>query len=458
MQEKLRLNKDFYADWSFYESSNAQEGTTSLAGVQDFDSGLAVFKSKSSTTIAEIENSRFIALDFKNQEFYRSSGSALLCFIKAASSTDVTIALEFKYFSVYVLENNEHAIKVTIISENDVNFSPQNCGTPVYCAHRKIQTHFKIIGLLDTTPDSGKYTIFKIPGKDNPPRTTSIPTVLTPPATTPSAATTTQTTPFTRWLLQEENNHHQAFGRLFSNNHGTELSVGCNGFIFTDSYRAAAANYGFITRKNALLLHYNKIPVRSCIEQLQDWEQTFRLKYAQVDYSELYSSDKKANMTWFERREDDFFTIWISPREKIDDDVIPVEDEIENAVENELDGMNECFMKQEHPEKRLNNHYSDEKDFLDILNIKLVDVKKLKNEQLQFRSKMIDWRSFHFHRTDVGSPIYCPIGKQGEFRILGLLTGTNKFSKKSRNSRFQYQPACRAVPPSSNKRIRFAED
>jgi len=158
---------------------------------------------------------------------------------------------------------------------------------------------------------------------------------------------------------------------------------------------------------------------------LPDWEQTLRLKYAQVDYSELYSSDKKANMSWFEKRDDDFFTIWISPQEKIDDDVIPVEGEIENAVENELEGMNECFMKQEHPEKRLNNHYLDKKYFLDILNIKLVDVQKLQNEELQFRSKMIDWRSFHFHQTDVGSPIYCPIGKQGEFRIIGLLTDYN---------------------------------
>ena len=248
MQEKLKLNKDFYADWSIYGSSNAKDGTTSLAGVQNFENGLTIFKSKSPTTIAEIENSRFIALDFKNQEFYRSSGAALLCFIKATSSADVTIPLQFKYFSVYVLENNQHVIKVKIISENDVNFSSQNCGTPVYCAHREIQTHFKIIGLLDTTPDSGKYTIFKIPGKDKPPRATSIPTVSTPPATTPTAATTTVTTPFARWLLQEENNHHQAFGRLFSINPGTELSVGCNGFIFTDSYQTAAANYGFITR------------------------------------------------------------------------------------------------------------------------------------------------------------------------------------------------------------------
>ena len=180
--------------------------------------------------------------------------------------------------------------------------------------------------------------------------------------------------------------------------------------------------------------------MRSCIEQLPDWEQTLRLKYAQVDYSELYSSDKKANMTWFEKRMDDFFTIWISPQKKIDDDVIPVEDEIENAVENELDGMNDCFMKQEHPEKRLNNHYQDENDILDILNIKLVDVEKVENEELQFRSKMVDWRSFHFHRTDVGSPIYCPIGKQGEFRILGLLTGRSKlFLTISRNSRLQYR-------------------
>ena len=66
-------------------------------------------------------------------------------------------------------------------------------------------------------------------------------------------------------------------------------------------------------------------------------------------------------MTWFEKRDDDFFTIWISiwisPRQKINSEAIPVKNEIENAVESELDGMNECFMKQEHPEKRefLNN-------------------------------------------------------------------------------------------------------
>jgi hypothetical protein len=256
LEERLKLNQEFYADWSVNESSNSREGTTALAGVQNFDNGLAIFKSKSSKKINEIEQSRFIALDGKNQEFYRSSGAALLCFIKATSSSDVTIPLEFEYFSVYVLENNQHAIKVMIISENHVNFSSQNCGTPVYCPHREIQTHFKIIGLLDTTPDSGKYTIFKIYGRDNPPKTTSIPTLSTPSATTPTATTTTQTTPFTRWLLQEKNNHHQAFGRLFSNDPGSELSVGCNGFIFTDSYQNAAANYGFITRKNryALLL------------------------------------------------------------------------------------------------------------------------------------------------------------------------------------------------------------
>ena len=81
-----------------------------------------------------------------------------------------------------------------------------------------------------------------------------------------------------------------------------------------------------------------------------------QLKKAKVDYSEYYSSAEKAKMTWFEKREDDFFTIWISiwisPRQKINSEAIPVKNEIENAVESKLDGMNECFMKQEHPEKR----------------------------------------------------------------------------------------------------------
>jgi len=47
---------------------------------------------------------------------------------------------------------------------------------------------------------------------------------------------------------------------------------------------------------------------------------------------------------------------------------------------------------------------------------------------------MIDWRLFHFQRHDIGSPIYCPIGEKGQFRILGLLTGKNyDLQKKSKN-------------------------
>ncbi|CBY41361.1 unnamed protein product, partial [Oikopleura dioica] len=212
------------------------------------------------------------------------------------------------------------------------------------------------------------------------------------------------------------NNEHQAFGRLFSGFPGSELSVGCNGFFFTDSFRTAP--YAFITLK-------------SCIEKSSspDLELLLQLKKAKVDYSEYYSSAEKAKMTRFEKREDDFFTIWISiwisPRQKINSEAIPVKNEIENAVESELDGMNECFMKQEHPEKRLYNHYRDNDDFLDILNIKLVDVKNVDNDVLQFRPKMIDWRLFHFQRHDIGSPIYCPIGEKGQFRILGLLTDHN---------------------------------
>jgi len=163
--------------------------------------------------------------------------------------------------------------------------------------------------------------------------------------------------------------------------------------------------------------------VKSCIDKSSspDLELLLQLRNAQVDFSESYSSAKKANVTHLQKT-DDFFTIWITPNEKIDDDVIPKKAEIEFAIESELDGMNNCFMKQEHPEKRLYNHYQDESDHLDILNIKLLDIEEDGNE-LEFRSRMMNWRSFHFHRTDVGSPIYCPIGENGEYRILGLITG-----------------------------------
>jgi hypothetical protein len=50
LEEKLML-KNFYADWSIYESSSSQEGTISLAGVQHFDNGLAIFKSRSTTCL-----------------------------------------------------------------------------------------------------------------------------------------------------------------------------------------------------------------------------------------------------------------------------------------------------------------------------------------------------------------------------------------------------------------------
>ncbi|CBY15325.1 unnamed protein product [Oikopleura dioica] len=321
-----------------------------------------------------------------------------------------------------------------------------DCGTPLYCRLGGSST-WTIVGLLEKRERSSYHVVFI----DQFSRQTSLPSFTSTTAPSPTFTTTTSAIKYTPWL-PEISNKRRAFGRLFSSFPGTELSVGCNGFIFKDSHQTA--KYAFITPFGRLFsgfpgselsvgcngffftdsfrtAPYAFITLKSCIEKSSspDLELLLQLKKAKVDYSEYYSSAEKAKMTWFEKREDDFFTIWISiwisPRQKINSEAIPVKNEIENAVESELDGMNECFMKQEHPEKRLYNHYRDNDDFLDILNIKLVDVKNVDNDVLQFRPKMIDWRLFHFQRHDIGSPIYCPIGEKGQFRILGLLTDHN---------------------------------
>ena len=104
--------------------------------------------------------------------------------------------------------------------------------------------------------------------------------------------------------------------------------------------------------------------------------------------------------------------------------LVPRQGEIEEAMEKRLEGMQFCFTKQEDPQFRATNFYQNEKDNLAILNLKIYFLELAEDGKiLEFSAKMRELRFWTFQNYDVGSPIYCPIGENGEYRILGLLTG-----------------------------------
>ena len=151
------------------------------------------------------------------------------------------------------------------------------------------------------------------------------------------------------------------------------------------------------------------------------------LKQAKIDYSEFYSSSKKGNITSFDDRDDGFFIIWMTTTKSLQNHLIPRNGEIEDAMEKRLEGMQYCFTKQEDPEFRETNFYQNDQGHLAILNLKIYFLELRENgKELEFSAKMREQRFWTFQNYDVGSPIYCPIGKNGRYRILGLLTGKDK--------------------------------